>query len=148
MIKGSQPLAKYNPEKFHITNPFQVSEKNSINQTCSFTLKRPVDLGSQESNENKPKSDKMPILVVELMVKDRTSDIFAKNFETDLNGFSNIGHNMLKLKLFGQEIHQSIQVLFDEVIFCSVGLAIHIQTIKFHFDDFIKKLSKKLFSKI
>lgn len=139
MIKGSQPLAGYRPEKSHATAPFQISDSGRVRQTVSFELTRPLDLEPEKLRTAQGKDKKFPVLVVELMVKDRTADVYAKNFESDDAGFANIGHNMLRLKLVGQEVHQAVQVLFYDVLFCSVGLAFHIQTAKF---DFVRKTSK------
>ena len=141
MIKGTQPIAGYKPKKPFITDSFQISDSAQFNQTCSFTLSRPLSLDNPRKSQPIDQTT-LPVLVVELMVKDRTNDKYAKNFETDANGFSNIGHNMLKLKLMGQEVHQAVQVLFSDVLFCSVGMAFHIQTTKFEFVNKIKKSSK------
>ena len=138
MVKGSHPLVGYTPDQSFCSEPFQVKPGGSVNQSCDIPFTRQFTLHSQETflKSEHPwvgETDVYPILVLELLVKDRTSDFYLKNFETDSNGFANIGHNRLRLKLSGQEVHQALQVLFSEVVFCSVGLVFHIQTVKLTF---------------
>jgi hypothetical protein len=147
MIKGSQPLAGYSPKEFRLTQTVTSGGKESPNQVYSFDVGRSFNplrvndevsidnsrergrKGSQEDPSSEKREDLERVVVVaELLMKVNPNSIVAKNFEVDSEGFANIGHNMLEVECGQGEVHETTQLVFDEVTFCSVGLAVHLQT--------------------
>ena len=142
MIKGSQPLAGYFPKEFRISEIFSSNSSCLPNQIYSFDLTRNYDIMREIKDIYKQRKNKLLILVVELFVQCKKNSQMDKAFSSDENGFVNIGHNMLRISSLGNEVHETVQVVFDEVLFCSVGLAVHIQTLGINFQK-NKSLKKK-----
>lgn len=140
MIKGSQPLAGYFPKEFRITETFSSNASGLPNKFLSFDLTRNYEIMRQIQDIHKRRAHKSVILIVELLLHCQKNSQLDKAFSADENGFVNIGHNMLRISSLGEEVHETVQVVFDEVLFCTVGLALHIQTLGF---DFEKKSSSK-----
>ena len=133
MIKGSQPLAGYFPKEFQITETFSSNQTSLPNKILSFEVNKKYDIMRDIQDIYKLRKTKSLVFVVELLMKCRNDSQLAKTFSSDELGFVNIGHNMLKINSLGEEVHETVQVVFDEVLFCSVGLALHLQTIRFNF---------------
>lgn len=132
MIKGTQPLAGYSPKEFYISD---------LINPLSFGFKQPnifysVDIQKDYDPFNKEKTNQNdPVLIIELLMYGLASTSYSKKFPADEKGFSNIGHNILKVNDLTSDSHEITQVVFDEVLFCSVGIALHCQTIGLSFYD-------------
>jgi hypothetical protein len=135
MIKGTKPLAAYTPQEFYISDKisplsFEFREPNIY---YSRNIDIPFDPLNEKSKENLDENE--PILIFELFMYGLSVTSFAKKFPPDEKGFSNIGHNILKIKDLTKNSHEITQVIFDEVLFCSVSLIIHCHTVGFSFYD-------------
>ena len=134
MIKGTQPLAGYNPKEFYISDiitplTFGFNQPNIL---YSVDLEKDFDpLKNNDQNTEDNSND--PVLIIELLMYGLAVTSYSKKFPPDDKGFSNIGHNILKVKDLMSDSHEITKVVFDEVLFCSVGIAIHCQTIGLSF---------------
>ena len=132
MIKGTQPLAGYSPKEFYISD---------IISPLSFGFKQPnifysVDIQKDfDPYKKETTNDNDPVLIIELLMYGLSVTSYSKKFPPDEKGFSNIGHNILKLKDLTSDSHEITQVVFDEVLFCSIGIAVHCQTTGLTFFD-------------
>lgn len=128
MIKGTQPLAGYNPKEFLFSKIINSNEKIIDNQMFNFNLTREFDPMLPDDHLNEQRKQKFADLVVELFVETAPDSKLAKVFSIGPDGFVNIGHNMLRIHFLGRNLHEPVQVVFDEVLFCSAGLALHVCT--------------------
>ena len=137
MIKGTQPLAGYSPKDFYISDtisPLSFEFQNP-NIYYSMGIDRSFDPfhNPKSEGDNQPHND--PVIVIELLMYGLSVTSFAKKFPPDDKGFSNIGHNILRVKDLNKNSHEITKVIFDEVLFCSVDLVVHCHTLGFSFYD-------------
>lgn len=146
LIRGSQPLAGYAPKEFRLTEPVTSNNLTRPNQVYAFDLccdyepLRHVYDVSIDDTVDKARDKGDLTIVVELLMKCSKDSVLAKNYYVDGDGFANVGHNMLVLRDLGKEVHQVVQVVFDEVVFCSAGLVFHVQSSGINFSK--KKKAK------
>jgi hypothetical protein len=145
MIKGSQPLAEYHPQEFRFTNSFYSNNSTSPNEILTFDLRNTFNPMALISPQQKEKSNKFVDIVVELFLETTPDSLYAKTFPLNKDGYINIGHNIVRINSLSKIVHEPVQVVFDEVLFCSVGLIFHLQSDQIKFKS---KLKKSNFCKI
>ena len=137
MIKGSQPLAGYFPEEFQFTKPFYADQSANPNEILSFDISNTINPLQDFSKQALTNFQKPLDIVIEWFYETTPNSLFAKSFELDKEGYINIGHNIIQVKNLDL-VHEPVQLVFDEVLFCSVGLILHAQIVKIGFIDKFK----------
>jgi hypothetical protein len=137
MIKGSQPLAEYHPQEFRFTKSFYADKSTSPNEILSFDITKNFNPIKDLTNKKITDSQKSLDIVIELFFETTPSSLYAKSFQLDKQGYINIGHNIIRIKNL-DSVHEPVQLVFDEVLFCSVGLVLHVQTVKMRIKEKLK----------
>ena len=122
--KMTEVLKNYNPAQVIWSRKFSPLKEDNfvLNQNINFIF--PIKTDLLGNIEGFP-----PKIVVELFITGLEGTKLIKKYPPNGEGFSNMGHNLLSVSRVSSEVHEHIELVFDDVIFCTSSLVVHCQTI-------------------
>lgn len=123
--KKTEPLKNYTPTEPIWTREFSPLQEDNfvLNQNILFLYSVKTDvLGELESQA--------PRFIVELFIRGLEGTKLLKKYPANKEGMSNLGHNVVSVGKIGKEVHEQVELVFDEIIFCTASLVVHCQTVE------------------